>query len=67
MVMGARLVALYVGPDQMMPVMSVLASIVAVLMIFWNKVLGLIRRILGLARRSESPAPPAGPEPPKQA
>jgi hypothetical protein len=64
------LLALYVGPDQVMPVMSILATIAGFFLIFWNKVMGLVRRILGLKRSSQadpaSPAPSAGAEPPKQ-
>jgi hypothetical protein len=44
------LFALYVGPDQMMPVASILATIMGFVMIFWNKVLGIFRRIFGGAK-----------------
>ncbi len=68
--MELGLLALYVGPDQVMPVMSILATIVGFFLIFWNKVMGLVRRILGFKRSSEAPsadaAPSAGTEPPKQ-
>jgi hypothetical protein len=64
------LLALYVGPDQVMPVMSILATIVGFFLIFWNKVMGLVRRILGLKRSSQAdaaaPAHNPGAEPPKQ-
>jgi hypothetical protein len=64
------LFALYVGPDQVMPVMSILATIAGFLLIFWNKVMGLVRRALGVKRSSQadaaSPAPSPGVEPPKQ-
>ena len=51
--MDLGLLALYVGPDQVMPVMSILATIAGFFLIFWNKILGLFRRILGMKRSSE--------------
>lgn len=68
--MDLGLLALYVGPDQVMPVMSILATIAGFFLIFWNKVMGLVRRILGMKRSSQAdtagPAPSPGAEPPKQ-
>jgi predicted membrane protein len=46
-------IALYVGPDQMMPVASFLAAIAGFLMIFWNKVIGVFRRIFGGGKAPE--------------
>ena len=40
-----RLLALYGGPDQLMPITSSVATIFAFLMIFWNKAVGCIGRI----------------------
>lgn len=57
--MSALLIALYVGPDQVMPVMSILATIMGFLLVFWNKVLGIFRRILGMKPRS-APSPSSG-------
>ena len=51
--MDLGLLALYVGPDQVMPVMSILATIAGFFLIFWNKVMGLVRRVLGMKRSSE--------------
>lgn len=62
----AAFLLLYVGPDQMMPVASVLASILGVIMIFWNKVIGLVRRIFGGSKSVESHAPASSSEPPQQ-
>ena len=64
--------ALYVGPDQVMPVMSVLATIAGLIMVFWNKVMSIVRRIFGMKsaaapETAPSPSPAAGNEPPKQA
>ena len=49
---------LYVGPDQVMPAMSVLATILGLLMIFWNKVMAIFRKIFGL-----KPPEPTVPDP----
>ncbi len=51
--MPLDLIGLYFGPDQMMPVASILATLGGLLLIFWNKVVGL-RRITGLSRRSSA-------------
>jgi len=59
--------ALYVGPDQMMPLASIFATIAGFLLIFWNKVLDLLRKI-GLFRRSANASdstPPEKPTPPQ--
>ena len=52
---------LYVGPDQMMPVASILATIMGFLLIFWHKLLAMLRRIARLFRRSEGDAPSSSP------
>ena len=39
------LTLLYVGPDQILPLTSVLAGVVGVLLMFWNRVVGVFRRI----------------------
>ena len=51
----------YVGPDQMMPVASILATIMGFLLIFWHKLLAMLRRIARLFRRSEGDAPSSSP------
>ncbi len=48
---------IYVGPDQVVPAMSVLATIMGFVMIFWNKVLGICRKIFGLNKPGETVAP----------
>ena len=58
------LLALYVGPDQMMPVASILATIMGFIMIFWNRVIGVVRRIFGGKRAEAEPAAPESKEPP---
>ena len=36
---------LYVGPDQILPLTSLLTGVVGVLLMFWNRVVGVFRRI----------------------
>jgi len=58
---------LYVGPDQVVPAMSVLATIMGFIMIFWSKVLTVCRKLLGISKPVDTTPPPDGAEPPKQA
>jgi hypothetical protein len=44
--------ALYVGPDQILPLTSILGAIGGAIMIFWRQVVGVFRRIAGLFKRS---------------
>jgi hypothetical protein len=47
-------VVLYVGPDQIMPLTSVLGAIIGLALMFWNYLMGLARRTMTfLGRRSE--------------
>lgn len=59
--MGLKLLSLYVGPDQVMPVASMLAAVMGFLLVFWTKVVGIIRKILHLA---PPPSPPETTTPP---
>jgi hypothetical protein len=47
----------YGGPDQLMPLTSGLAAILALLLMFWNKVLVTVGKLLNAFKRT--PAPPA--------
>ena len=38
------LVLLYAGPDQLLPLMSVLGGILGILLIFWQRFVGFVRR-----------------------
>lgn len=38
-------VALYVGPDVMLPLTSALAAIAGVLLMFWHRFVGLLRSV----------------------
>ena len=44
---------LYGGPDQLMPLTSGLAAIFAFLLIFWNKFLGLLGKLLRVFRKKK--------------
>jgi hypothetical protein len=45
-------VILYVGPDALLPLASILGAIGGAIMIFWRQVVGLARRVAGLFKRS---------------
>jgi len=52
------LFALYGGPDQIMTVTSGLASVLGVLLIFWNKIVALFFRVVRAFRGTPEPAAP---------
>ncbi|MBI3661461.1 MAG: hypothetical protein HY234_00200 [Acidobacteria bacterium] len=58
MAVNLLLIALYVGPDQMMPVASILATVMGFIMIFWNRFLGIIRKIFGGSKPPEAEGTP---------
>ena len=60
--MRPDLFAFYGGPDQIMTVTSGLASLLGLLLIFWNKVVGIFFRIVRVFRPSHEPANPAPPK-----
>lgn len=51
------LLALYAGPDQVMTVTSGIASILGVLLVFWNKLVAAFFRIIGRAPHPAQPDP----------
>jgi hypothetical protein len=59
------LLALYAGPDQVMTVTSGLASVLGLLLIFWNKVVGIFFKVVRKFSRSATPAPAAPKDRPK--
>jgi len=61
LVTKSPVVLAYVGPDQIMPITSVLSALVGIALMFWNKIAGFVARTwVSLTRRSEAaPAPPA--------
>lgn len=46
--------ALYVGPDQLMPLTSVLGAIGGALLIFWRQVAGFARRVVSVFKKSST-------------
>lgn len=49
-------VFLYIGPDQIMPLASVLGAIVGVALMFWNRLVSLAHKCLAIfGRRPDSP------------
>ena len=61
--MSLDLIALYGGPDQVMTITSAFASIVGILLIFWNKVVAAFFKFVRLFRRESKPT--SVPPPPK--
>ena len=51
---------LYIGPDQLLPLTSILGAIGGAIMIFWRQVVGLARKIGGVFRRKPAPAAEPG-------
>lgn len=60
--MRFELLALYGGPDQIMTVTSGLASLLGLLLIFWNKVVSVFFRVVKVFHR---PAETAASDTPK--
>jgi hypothetical protein len=60
--MRFEMLALYGGPDQVMTVTSGLASVIGLLLIFWNKVVGIFFRIVRKFSHSDAPAPVVAPK-----
>jgi hypothetical protein len=54
--MRFELLALYGGPDQVMTVTSGLASILGLLLIFWNKIVGIFFKVVRKFSPSSAPA-----------
>ncbi len=59
--MQLPLLAFYAGPDQVMTVTSGIAGAIGVLLMFWNRVVGVFHKLIGKLRRSSSGPPPAVP------
>jgi len=55
------LLALYAGPDQVMTVTSGIASVIGVLLVFWNKLVAAFFRIIGRTPRPADAVPPTSP------
>jgi hypothetical protein len=53
--MGFELLGLYAGPDQVMTVTSGLASVLGLLLLFWNKIVGIVFKVVPKFSRSGTP------------
>jgi hypothetical protein len=49
--LSLHIVALYVGPDQLLPLTSILGAIGGAVMIFWRQLKAIVQRFVGLFRR----------------
>jgi hypothetical protein len=65
--MRFELLAFYGGPDQVMTVTSGLASLLGLLLIFWNKLVAAFFKIARIFRRSATPAAAEAPKNPPNA
>jgi hypothetical protein len=52
---------LYVGPDVFLPLASALAAIGGFLLMFWQRLVGLVQRVMGKKPAAPPPAQP-GPD-----
>lgn len=57
------MVVLYLGPDSLLPLGSILAAVVGFALLFWNRIIGAAHKVAGRNRRNEADA--ATPEPPE--
>jgi hypothetical protein len=64
--MQVELLALYGGPDQVMTVTSGLASLLGLLLIFWNKVVAAFFRVVRIVRPAKSSSAEISKSPPKE-
>lgn len=53
--MRFALLAFYGGPDQVMTVTSGLASLLGLLLIFWNKLVATFFKVVKIFRRADAP------------
>ena len=47
------IIILYIGPETMLPLASALAAIGGVLLIFWQRLVGLVRKLWRIITRKE--------------
>lgn len=53
-------ILLYVGPDQIMPLTSILGALLGIALMFWNRLVGLAHKCRALlTRRPESTQKPS--------
>lgn len=46
---------LYIGPDQMLPIVSTVGGLAGVLMIWWSRIVASVRRMTGRTANVETP------------
>jgi len=49
---GKTMMLLYVGPDQLLPLTSILGAIGGAIMIFWRQLVGVSKKVVKVFRRS---------------
>jgi hypothetical protein len=54
MVSFAPIILLYIGPETMLPLLSALAALGGVLLMFWQRFVGLVRKIWRLIVRKQA-------------
>lgn len=53
-------VFLYIGPDQIMPLTSVLGAVVGIALMFWNRLVGLAHKLFSMfSRQDDTPSKPS--------
>ena len=52
---------IYVGPDQVMPISSVLGTLVGLILLFWNKLVVMVSRLTGRPLEKSGSGEPASP------
>gem|GEM_PF-2847227 len=50
------LILLYAGPDQLLPIASVIGSIIGILLIFWQRLVGAMRNAYSLVMQKIRPS-----------
>lgn len=55
------MIILYLGPDNLIPLASILAAVIGFILLFWHRLVGLVRKLFGRGR-PEAPADLPGPK-----
>lgn len=55
------MIILYLGPDNLIPLASILTAIIGFILLFWHRMVGLVRKLFG-RDRPEAPADLPGPD-----
>jgi hypothetical protein len=63
LVLRSPIVLAYVGPDQILPVASVLSAIAGIALMFWNKLVSFVGLGWSMISGRSRPAPQASPDP----